>query len=108
LIDGDLRAFLAGLVDEDIELSPEAFSAAVRFIEFNLEREIALQAWGASGEFRRLLVGDRALQRAILLLDEAAATPALLSLASDPGYSDWVPVVDLSSEPEEGAIGAGS
>ncbi len=108
LNDGDLRAFQAGLVDEDVELSPEAFSAAVRFIEFNLEREIALQAWGASGEFRRLLVGDRALQRAILLLDEAAATPALLSLASDPGYSDWVPVVDLSSEPEEGAIGAGS
>lgn len=108
LDNGDVGAFRAGLGDEGVELSQEAFSGARRFIEFQLEREIALQAWGPSGEFQRIQGRDRALQRAIFLLREADTTPALLGLASDPGNSDWVPAVDLSSEPEEAPNGSGS
>jgi carboxyl-terminal processing protease len=108
LSDGDLRAFQNRLDYEGIELSPEAFSAARRFIEFQLEREIALQAWGASGEFQRLLSGDRALQRAIRLLNQAETTPALLSLASDPENSDWTPVMKLDSQVGEASLEAGS
>ncbi len=83
----DFRGFLTRA---GAELSPEGFRRAERFIRFQLEREIALQAWGDAGEFRRIVASDRAVQRAVRLLEGASATPDLLAAALRPDLSDWI------------------
>ncbi len=90
----EVRAFFA---EAGVELSPPAFRAAERFIRFHVEREIALQAWGDVGEFRKILSQDRVIRRAVLLLSRANSTDELLDLAEDPELSDWTPV-PLSDE----------
>jgi len=91
LSEADLRSFREFLARADVELSPEGFQAAQRFIRFQLEREIALQAWGPAGEFQRLAPDDHALQKTLRLLRESSGTADLLSLATDPSLSDWTP-----------------
>ena len=83
-----------------MELSPSAFSRSERFIRFQVEREIALQAWGDAGEFLRMAPQDRALQRALELLAEAESPQDLLEVASRPELSDWHPVLARAEETE--------
>ncbi len=89
----DLNSFQTTLEGAGVELSDTAFARAERFIRFQLEREIALQAWGEAGEFRRTLPYDLIAQRALDLLSRAAETDELLELAGDPRMSDWRPNV---------------
>jgi carboxyl-terminal processing protease len=87
----DLAEFRNLMAESDVELSPSAFREAERFIRFQLEREIALKAWGEVGEFRRMLPYDRAMQRALQLLESSESTSDLMELSSDGSYSDWTP-----------------
>lgn len=87
----DLAEFRGLMAESDVELSPSAFREAERFIRFQLEREIALKAWGDAGEFLRMLPHDRAMQRALQLLEASESTSDLLELSSDGRYSDWIP-----------------
>jgi carboxyl-terminal processing protease len=89
----DLLHFQGALRDSGVELSPTAFRDAERFIRFQLEREIALRAWGEVGEFRRGSSRDLILQRALELLEDSASPAELLALAADSRRSDWLPVV---------------
>ncbi len=86
LSDADVAAFRAALMEDgvtaqaarDIGLDEDALlDRADRYIRYHLEREIALQAFGESGEFLRTLPGDLQLQRALELLRESE-TPELL------------------------------
>jgi carboxyl-terminal processing protease len=93
LTSADLEEFRRRMPDWGLELSRDGFQKAERFIRFQLEREIALKAWGDSGEFRRILPVDHALQRAMELLTRAGSTEDLFLVAEGPGVSDWAPPV---------------
>ena len=66
--DADLDRLFASLVGSDAEVSREDFDASRRFIRYQLEREIASQAWGEDGEFLQMRRYDRQLERATELL----------------------------------------
>ena len=99
----DLRSFRALLAESKVTLSDTAFGRLERFILFQLEREIALRAWGESGEFQRMLGADRVVQRALALLRDSGDTAELLRLASQAERSDWIPVVAVEAPQEEAA-----
>ena len=92
--DQDLSDFRGALREAGVELSTPAFRDAQRFIRFQLEREIALKAWGEIGEFQKILPYDRAMQRAFLLLEGSNSPGELLELAGDRSFSDWTPRAD--------------
>ncbi|MGD2120307.1 MAG: S41 family peptidase [Gemmatimonadota bacterium] len=94
----DLRDLQNHLAESGVGLSPPAFRAAQRFIQFYVEREIASQAWGDVGEFRRTVGRDKAIQRALELLSQSTSTEELLDLSTDPDFSDWIPVSLLDEE----------
>ncbi len=104
LTDGDLADFRTRLSAAGVELSSSALRRAERFIRFQLDGEIALQAWGDAGEFQRGLPADRAVQRALALLGQASGARELLAAAAQPGLSDWTARVASGggegSEPE--------
>jgi carboxyl-terminal processing protease len=102
----DLEDFRALLTESKVSLSPSAFRRLERFIRFQLEREIALRAWGDSGEFLRMLDSDRVVQRALMLLRDAGSTAELLRMASQVERSDWTPVVAVEAPQEGGAVGS--
>ncbi len=104
----DLRAIQRHLSDSGVELSPGAFEGALRFIRFQVEREIALQAWGDVGEFRRMVSQDRAVQRALQLFEGADSTGDLLELAANPELSDWVPLPETLEEADDPMAAVGS
>jgi carboxyl-terminal processing protease len=104
----DLREVQAHLNESGVVLTPEAFLAAERFIRFQVEREIALRAWGDVGEFQRMVSSDRTIQRALRLLEETTSTGELLELASNPDLSDWVPRTRPPEETDGEAGVAGS
>lgn len=99
-----LEAFRESLAASDVTLSPAAFQKAVRFIRFQLGREIALRAWGDAGEFRRTLPEDRMVQRALELLRRSSTSEELLSLARDRGFSDWTPVAEPQGATEPDSV----
>ena len=63
---GELLALLEG--DTDFEPGSGIFPDAQRFVEIDLELEIALQGWGEIGEFRRGVSYDAPLQAALGVL----------------------------------------
>ncbi|MFO8174280.1 MAG: S41 family peptidase, partial [Longimicrobiales bacterium] len=89
LQDRDLEAFRNLLTDNGVSLSGSAFQRLERFIRYQLEREIALQKWGETGEFRRMMDTDRTLQRALTVLRDSESTGELLELAAREDLSDW-------------------
>jgi carboxyl-terminal processing protease len=89
----DLASFQELLRESEVTIRQGAFQRLERFIRFHLEREIALQAWGEAGEFRRMVASDNALLRALALLEEAAGTSELLQMAAQIDRSDWTPVL---------------
>ena len=107
----DLASFQRFLEESDVGLNPSAFQRLERFIRFQLEREIALQAWGEAGEFRQMLSSDRVVQRALTLLRETSSTGELLERAAQADLSDWTAVGVLDVVDADGAsepIGEGS
>jgi carboxyl-terminal processing protease len=103
----DLDSFRELLRESEVTLSQGAFQRLERFIRFHLEREIALQAWGEAGEFRRKLASDNAVLRALGLLREAADTGELLQMAAQAERSDWTPVLAPEEIQEQGTPVAG-
>ena len=91
-----------------MELSPSAFKDVERFIRFQLEREIALKAWGEMGEFQKGLPYDRAMQRAFFLLESSDSPGELLELAGDRSISDWTPRADDGESEMAGPEPSGS
>ncbi len=76
--DADLDAFFAMLPEFDASVDPEAFDDAERFVRYQLESEIALQAWGEAGKFQQLRDRDRQLARALEILRDASTPEELL------------------------------
>jgi carboxyl-terminal processing protease len=101
----EMEEFRARLSAAGVELSAAAFRRAARFIRFQLEGEIALQAWGEAGEFQRGLAWDRALQRALRLLEQAEGVRELLTAAALPGLSDWAARVAVAGEDRSASEG---
>ncbi len=81
LSDADLQQFYKALPTWKVHVRHSDFEGAKRFVRYNLEREIALQAWGQEGQFRETMGMDRPLERAIALLRGAPDTPSLLKEA---------------------------
>ena len=99
----DLASFQKLLADSEVVLSETAFTRLERFVRFQLEREIALRAWGESGEFQRMVASDRVIQRALALLRDSGDTADLLRIASQRERSDWIPVVATEKPVEDGS-----
>lgn len=76
--DADLDAFFRTLPDFDASVDREDFEGAERYVRFQLEGEIALQAWGEEGQFRQLMDRDRQLARALEVLSDAESPTELL------------------------------
>ena len=101
----DLDRFYRFLVDEnEVTLTPEDFATAVRFMTHQLEREIALQAWGDEGAFRQIRSTDTQLSRAIELLERADTPEAVFRVAADLVPEEKGPTVVGASS--AGATGA--
>jgi carboxyl-terminal processing protease len=105
---GDLDAFREDLAANGMEFGSRAFQATERFIRYQLESEIALRAWGDKGQFLRMAPTDRALQRALDLLEASQSTEDLLELALDPDRSDWMPSAVLDQPVTDSLPGSGS
>jgi len=84
LSDADLDRLYAGL-PQDAVVPREDFDRALRFIRYQLEREIASQAWGDQGEFLQMRRYDRQLERALELLSTAESTVELIAAAGATG-----------------------
>lgn len=79
--DAELAAFDRALQDAGITLGDGVFDDASRYIRYQLEREIALQAFGEAGQFRRMMRYDTQLLRAVELMEGTTTTRALLQAA---------------------------
>jgi len=77
----ELAAFDRAVREAGIDLGAGVFEDASRYIRYQLEREIALQAFGEAGQFRRMMRYDTQLQRAVELMEGAPTTRALLQAA---------------------------
>lgn len=64
----EMDAFFETLPEFDAGVDRSDFEGAERFVRYQLEGEIALQAWGEAGQFRQLLDRDRQLARALEVL----------------------------------------
>ena len=82
--DGDMVAFGRALPEWGVEVEADDLRAARRFVRFQLEREIALQAWDDRGEFVHALGRDRQLGRAVELLRGVDSVEALLAEVPPP------------------------
>ena len=82
----DLDRFYRTLVDEhEVVLDESDFATAVRFVTYQLERQIALQAWDEERAFLHARDNDRQLNDAIKILKQADTPEALFSLAAAAG-----------------------
>ena len=81
----ELEAFQDALLDVGVPASDEVFGTAERYVRYHLEREIALQAFGDAGQFRRTLPYDRQLTQGLELLEGVTTTRALLQAVRDLG-----------------------
>ena len=86
LSEAELDRFYRTLIDEhEVVLDESDFAAAVRFVRYQLEHQIALQAWGEEGAFLHSRAGDRQLNDAIEIIKRADTPEALFSLADQAG-----------------------
>jgi len=76
-----LDDFYQDLLGRETEVDRADFRAAARFVRYQLEREIALQAWGNAAAFRQGEAHDLQLQRALEILGETG-TPEELVVAA--------------------------
>ena len=82
----DRDRFYRSLLDEpEVVLDESDFATAVRYVTYQLEREIALQAWGEEGAFLHTRGHDRQLNEAIEILKWADTPESLFRLAGAVG-----------------------
>ena len=82
----ELDRFYRTLIDEhEVVLDESDFVDAVRYVTIQLEREIALQAWGKEAAFLHTRGIDGQLTRAIEVLKQADTPEALFGLAGAAG-----------------------
>ncbi len=76
-----MSRFEAFAAERGVEIDAETFEGARRFLQFQLEREIALQAMGDLGQFRHMQRYDRQLEAALERASNANTTAELLEQA---------------------------
>lgn len=101
LTDQDLTEFFRALPEAGVEVELGDFRAARRFVTYQLEREIAVQAWGARGGFLQTRRHDTQLDEAVSLLRDAS-TPAEL-LEKVPGAAAGRVTEDAATAPDPGS-----
>ena len=82
LDDAAFDAFYARLPEWKVTVDRADFQAARRFIAYQLEDEIAAQAWGAQGQFLQERRFDKPLAEAVDLLQHASSQAELLQHAA--------------------------
>jgi hypothetical protein len=80
---GDVNAFHGQVAAADIGVERKELQGADRFIRFQLEREIALQAWGDKGQFDQLRDRDEQLLAAVALLKGQTDSDTLVQSVVD-------------------------
>ena len=81
----DLDAFYAELAElAEGEIDRTQFLEAARFVDLDLEAEVALQAGGEQGSFLQRLPNDAAVQEALELLRGAETPEELFSRVGEP------------------------
>jgi carboxyl-terminal processing protease len=75
--------FQGYLAEQGMDVSPEVFRDGSRYIRYQLEREIALQAFGDAGEFLHARRSDAQLRTALDLIRESRGTRQLIARARD-------------------------
>ena len=85
----EMRARVYGaLVERGVQLSPELFAAAGRYVDRQLGQEIARELFGDAAATRRRLLADRQLQAALDLINRAGSQEELLRLVGEtPQYA---------------------
>lgn len=83
LSEAELDAFYRTLPDFGAPVERADYEAAERFVRYQLEQEIALQAWGEEGQFEQLRRHDRQLARALELLEAAESPQDLVAEVAD-------------------------
>jgi carboxyl-terminal processing protease len=82
LSERDMSAFYRALPEWDVTVDRDDFRRGARFVRFQLEREMALQAWGDQGEFLQGRPFDRQLNRALELLAGSSTPEEMLQAAA--------------------------
>ena len=99
----DLDRFYRTLVDEyEVMLDESDFATAVRFVTYQLEHQIALQAWGEERAFLHARENDKQLNDAIEILKQADTPEALFSLAAAAGSLQTAAGVGASASSTSG------
>ena len=99
----DLDRFYRTLVDEhEVELDESDFVTAMRFVTYQLERQIALQAWDEERAFLHTRGNDRQLNDAIEILKQADSPEALFGLADAAGSLQTATRVGASASSASG------
>jgi carboxyl-terminal processing protease len=96
LAKGDLQDFYTDTEKAGLEAPYGTFAQAQRFVRFQLEREIALQAWGPGGRFEHTRESDTQLLEAAELLRSAEGPRSLFRAA------------ELVQQPKGFALSSGS
>ena len=78
-----VNAFHDQVASADIGVERADLQKADRFIRYQLEREIALQAWGEKGEFDQVRDRDEQVRAAIELLRGQTSSETLIRIATD-------------------------
>ncbi|HSG46199.1 MAG TPA: S41 family peptidase, partial [Longimicrobiales bacterium] len=81
--DGMVASFVRTLRDAGAEVADATVVSADRYIRFQLESEIALQAFGEEGQFLRLRDRDRQLVRALEAIRESSSASGLVAMGGD-------------------------
>ena len=76
--------FRRALDEAGLEVDAGVLDAADRYIRYQLESQIALQAFGEEGEFTRLMDRDLQLGAALNALAEASSVDALVAVGGEP------------------------
>jgi len=99
----DLDRFYRTLVDEqEVVLDESDFVTAVRFVTYQLEHQIAFQAWGEERAFLHDRENDRQLNDAIEILKQTDTLEALFSLAAAAGSLQTATGVGASASSTSG------
>lgn len=80
----EMRARVYGaLVERGVQLSPELFASAARYVDRQLGHEITRELFGESAATRRRLLADRQMQATIELINRATSQEELIRLAEE-------------------------
>ena len=81
-VTAEMRARVYGaLVERGVQMSPELFAAASRYVDRQLGTEIARELFGEAGATRRRLLADRQMQATLELITRSSSQEDLLRLA---------------------------